>query len=624
MAIAFLFVCILLLVGVALRESIAVFRWSYIPASVIAGFLGLAIVQFLQQADPTSAVSSVSEVIEPASTNWNAATWADELVATLKSWPGFLIAVVFAGMLLERKAGSAKESARRVGRQGLMVWIIVLGETLVGLLATWLIVQQFADVPNSFGMLIETGFAGGHGTAGAMGEVFAHPSVNLASGRDLGMLMATCGLVYGIVSGIVWINVGLRFGWATKPKEEALGQITEEETPIGYAKISQDTVEPLLFQVLWLALAFAIGLAMQAIVVQAAATIDGWFVAESVGSKAEQQLSKRLSVSNVADFPLFIYTLFGGLIVRWSLGRFNLADRIDSKTIGRLCSGAMDILVVAAIASLNLQAVQAMLVPFSILFVTGCVWTAVCLLVISRLVLPRDHWFQLGLINYGMSTGTTATGFVLLRMIDPKLESGAAEDYALAAPLSAPFIGGGIATIALPLLVLEKTSIMIPTLVIGAVVVMLIAFGIRIGRTAKCLSSVSIPSEISLRHSAFQSPPKQCPNSSRWQWDVTACSFLFPERPMNRRPFGWRSRTTLPCPSLPIVHRISLRLRVCQMHKSPSRWPTHRFPSQRPIPSRRPRFAARQAHHVVVLPTRFRLACQQLTFSQPTIRSKPL
>jgi len=144
-----------------------------------------------------------------------------------------------------------------------------------------------------------------------------------------------------------------------------------------------------------------------------------------------------------------------------------------------LTSTAMDILVVAAIATLNLQTVIANLVPFLILFGCGAIWTAVCLLLISRWILPKEHWFQLGLINYGMSTGTTATGFVLLRMVDPELESGAAEDYALAAPLSAPFIGGGMITIALPLLLLERVWIGIPALVVAAIVLGLVLVGRR-------------------------------------------------------------------------------------------------------------------------------------------------
>ena len=83
-------------------------------------------------------------------------------------------------------------------------------------------------------------------------------------------------------------------------------------------------------------------------------------------------------------------------------------NRIDSETISRISAMAMDVLVVAAIASLNLKAVVAMLVPFSILFIAGGIWTAICLLLISRWLLPKEYWFELGLINYGMSTGTTA------------------------------------------------------------------------------------------------------------------------------------------------------------------------------------------------------------------------
>ena len=41
-----------------------------------------------------------------------------------------------------------------------------------------------------------------------------------------------------------------------------------------------------------------------------------------------------------------------------------------------------------------------------------------CLLVIGRRLLPQRYWFELGILNYGMSTGTTATGLMLLRIID--------------------------------------------------------------------------------------------------------------------------------------------------------------------------------------------------------------
>ena len=426
---------------------------------MIAGFTGLLVILLAQQVPFSD-------------------SWSQSLVAILKTWPGWLIAVVFAGMLLDRKPMPPGDGVRRITRQGIMVWVIVLGETAVGLLAVWLLIQPAFDVRNSFGMLIETGFAGGHGTAAAMGEVFAHPSVDVAGGKDLGMLMATFGLVFGIVSGIFWINVGVRLRWipdletgvSTAGKQQAL-------PAIGTARIDGDTIDPLLLQIIWLTLAFGIGLLMQQLVMRLAGNFDAWWFDLEGSDAARKELYKRLTASNVVDFPLFIYTLFGGLIVQRVLRAFNCSNLVDSDTIGRLTSTAMDVLVVAAIASLNLAVVASMAVPFLILFVCGAIWTGVCLLLISRLILPRDYWFQLGLINYGMSTGTTATGFVLLKMVDPNLKSGAAEDYALAAPLSAPFVGGGIITIALPLLLLERTPISLVALPVAGAVVLLVVLG---------------------------------------------------------------------------------------------------------------------------------------------------
>lgn len=469
---AFLFCAGLLLIGVVLRLRMGIFRRYYIPAAVIAGTLGLGMTLLGRQ---------------------YSLRWIDEASQPMAAWPGWLIAVVFAGMLLERKPPPWSESLSRVGRQGLMVWIIVLGQTAVGLLVTWLLIQPFYAVPNSTSMLIETGFAGGHGTAAAMGQVFRHPTINLEGGLDLGILMATCGLIYGVVSGILWINLAARLGLikmtdgirlaAAQPNSPSATTPSDldEQSPIGYAKISSDALDPLLLQVIWLAVALALGLALQ----YAVGTFAGLFQGDSLStlqdaSSENQNLGNQIDVKKfVESFPLFIYTLFGGWIVRRILSFFEADDLIDRDTINRLTSTAMDVLVVAAITTMNLTAVTTLIVPFSLLFLGGAVWCGVCLMVLSRKLLPEQHWFQLGLINYGMSTGTTATGFVLLRLVDPELESGAAEDYALAAPLSSPFIGGGMLTVGLPLLVLERIPIAISTLSMIGLVALLIGLGWR-------------------------------------------------------------------------------------------------------------------------------------------------
>jgi ESS family glutamate:Na+ symporter len=159
---------------------------------------------------------------------------------------------------------------------------------------------------------------------------------------------------------------------------------------------------------------------------------------------------------NFGGLPLFMFTLLGGWLVRDAMRLLGIGDLIDPATIGRLVAAAMEYLIVAAIASLNLTLVIQSIVPLSILLLVAFVWTTVCLLLIGRRLLPAAYWFELGIINHGMATGVTASGLMLLRIIDKDFDSGAAEDYALAAPLSAPFVGGGMLTvIAFPQMVLS-------------------------------------------------------------------------------------------------------------------------------------------------------------------------
>ena len=503
----------MLRLGVWMRDYFSFFRRFYLPSSVVAGVIGWVLIHLFISLEVFLSGES---------------HWFQHITDILSQWPGWLIALVFAGMLLPSVSRrSLRQSFSKVGREGLMVWVIVLGQSAVGLMVTWLFVQPFFDVPNSFGMLIETGFAGGHGTAAAMGQVFQNPSIQLQGGRDLGMVVATIGLVYGLASGMIWVNLGVRRGWLKVQGGEAvqkeppgdMAPLQAGVTPVRSDSLSNesgmkiqgvDNQSPAqhahkshrLFGVGCLLIALFLGIAIQASAVQVATwwehssqldepsaqrEIDevlnqaGFENGEVKNGKVENgqlELQQRLGVTAVVgSFPLFIFTLFGGWMVRKGLTFTGNASLIGTGLIQQITGTAMDLLVFAAITSLRLETVATFFGPLSLLLLAGFIWTAFCLLCLSRYLLPREHWFELGLMNYGMSTGTTATGFVLLRLVDPKLETEAAEDYALAAPLSSPFIGGGMLTIGLPLLVLEKIPIGVAGVTLTTVVVGLVAAG---------------------------------------------------------------------------------------------------------------------------------------------------
>jgi len=463
----------LLLIGFVLRAKVRILQVLFVPASVIGGIVGLLFFQMIEHGPAWTGASPAGTVAPSVVTL--VADHAGVISGALRGWPGPLIAVVFAGLLLERPSRRLAPALRGAALAGIMVWIIVLGEIAIGLAAGWLVIAPAFDVPPAFGQLLEAGFAGGHGTATALGAIFDE-MLDFPEGLDLGLFMATIGLVYSILSGIVLVNIGVRRGWTRRGRADAAGANERElitgleqrhdPVPAALARVRSEVIDPLAFQILIMAMAFLLGVLFQQTFILAA-----------------RSLGTGDSLRYFQNVPLFLFTLLGGWGVRGLMTAFGVGDLIDGRSIQRMVAIAMEFLIVAAVASLRIEVVANYIGPLSLLCGLGFAWAVVCLLVISPRVLPREHWFELGLINYGMSTGTTAQGMMLLRIIDRDLESGAAEDYALAAPLSAPFIGGGLLTMSLPLILsLEWVPIGAVVGVLAAVVTALFFIGRGLNR----------------------------------------------------------------------------------------------------------------------------------------------
>lgn len=453
----------LLIAGVALRARITPLHRARIPASVVGGVLGLLLVNLLWL--------------------WPAARTPLSLTTgQMRGWGGTLIAIVFAGLLLVPTGADRVGRSADVWRQGIAAWVIILGQLALGLIATSLLIAPFYVVPAPFGQYIEVTMAGGFGSARAMGALLASPSYNFPQGTDLLTFGATVGLLWGVLSGLVLTRLGQRRGWTA-----GVGVMDEVEHQPGHATRSSsasdeaadvadrlaDAVEPLAFQAALLALAFGVGLLGQFLVAAASRQLDGAFPTDGRFAR------------HLGDLPLFFFTLLGGWLVRLGMSALGIGAYIDGRTIHRLVGVAMDVLIVASLASVQFAAVRAYLGPALLLLAIGWAWSVWCLLWLSPRLLPRRYWFELGLINYGFSTAATAQGMMFLRMVDRELRTGAAQTYALAAPLTSPFIGGGLITFAvLPPLI--STVGPLPVAALAAVTtLLLIVLGMRMSRRAE-------------------------------------------------------------------------------------------------------------------------------------------
>ena len=97
----------------------------------------------------------------------------------------------------------------------------------------------------------------------------------------------------------------------------------------------------------------------------------------------------------------------------------------DNYLLNRLSGLFFDIMIVAGIASIDVEDIRGLVLPFALMVTLGTIVTWYHLKWVCKAVYP-DYYYE-GLISmYGMMTGTISSGVLLLREIDPELSSPAA------------------------------------------------------------------------------------------------------------------------------------------------------------------------------------------------------
>ncbi|MGH8795115.1 MAG: sodium/glutamate symporter [Stackebrandtia sp.] len=358
------------------------------------------------------------------------------------SLPGLLISVVFAALFLGERLPKPKQAAKLAGPQLAFGLTLGAGQYVIGLLLALLVITPFFDLPYAVGTLIEVGFEGGHGTAAGMQGTFEE--LGFEEGKDLSLGMATVGLLTGVVVGIALVNWGVRTGKASQldagrtnmSVKEAQGVYEKDEhRPAAMMTVNPSSIEPLIFHFGMIAAAVLIGQLML------------------MGMQKVEQLLWADSVEILAYVPLFPMAMIGGIFVQMIIDRFDRGGLVDRLTMERLQGFALDLLVIAAMGTLALEVIADNFWPFLILAVAGLAWCVFAVVFLAKRIIP-EYWFERSLGDFGQSTGTTATGLVLMRIADPELRTPAYQAFGYKQLILEPFFGGGIVTAAsVPLIV---------------------------------------------------------------------------------------------------------------------------------------------------------------------------
>jgi len=184
--------CVLLGLGYWLRRKVGLLQRLFLPASVIAGLLGLILFQ-------------TCKVPPAVFSGWN-------------QLPGQLINIVFACLFLGTALPAVSKVWKSASRQLAYGQIVAWGQYAVGCALVLLLLGPVFGMPDLFAGIMPVGFEGGHGTAGGMGPIF--DQLGHSELKDFALAAATGGILGAIIVGMGLVNWAVRKGYVRRPNVE--------------------------------------------------------------------------------------------------------------------------------------------------------------------------------------------------------------------------------------------------------------------------------------------------------------------------------------------------------------------------------------------------------------------
>ena len=391
-------ISILLMIGTFLRAKVPIFQKLYIPASVIAGFIGLILGPNLL----------------------NIVKFSEDTMGVASALPNILIIPVLAAVPMGIKIGGVKKKDVLATGNDVVVLSFMeagsfVGQMAIGCLITYICGMLGAKTFQSMGLELAMGFSGGHGTAASLGsslEQLGDPFWEVAQGGA--MTTATAGLVGGIIIGIVLINVAARKGYTTQIKTAAQ---TPKEMQVGlYPKGAECP-----------------SLGKQTTVSNSVETLSlhiGLLFIAALGGYTLASLAGGTGISLLTSLPTWLYAMIA-MIILWALICLFKIDHLFDDTVKNKITGMLsDFLIAAAIMTIPVSIVATYWVTLAAVIVVGLIIHPLFTWFVCKKML-NVNWFEKSMGMLGANSGVYVTGMLLIKMTDPDLKSDALADYSL-------------------------------------------------------------------------------------------------------------------------------------------------------------------------------------------------
>ena len=327
----------------------------------------------------------------------------------------------FVALALKNNKIESKSTPMKVIETGALTASTYAIQGIVGLIISILFFYFGKRLFYTAGLLLPMGYGQGPGQALNFGKIFTTWATEQGidfPGADFGLSIAATGFVVGSVIGVVYMNILRKKGILSRKKihdaqtntladYESKGEIPDAES-----------VDKLSMQICMVLFVYFL-----------VYLFTNWIQGMELGNFGTNTLKPMLW-----GFNFLIGTLFGILFknILRMFKKVKLMSReyINNYMLNRISGFCFDIMIVAGTAAINFEEFGKFLLPFIIIVSAGAIVTFIYVLWISKHLYP-NYKYEGFFSMFGMLTGTASNGMILLREIDPKFETPAANNLVL-------------------------------------------------------------------------------------------------------------------------------------------------------------------------------------------------
>lgn len=436
-----------LLVANVVRCNVPLLRRSLLPTALLAGLLILCL-------KPWAAFSAM----------------IDRHVMEMITY--HTLGLGFVAMALKNKKIKSATTTLKVVETGAVTASTYIIQGLVGLLISIPLFLWWnkTDFFYASGLLLPMGYGQGPGQALNFGVTYSDWAADQGisfHGADLGLSIAAMGFIVGSLVGVVFMNLLRRRRRLSVRQGDRVERYTladyQSEGEIPHSESIDKLTVQLCLVLLVYGLVFLLMYGIQSL---------------DLGDFGTKTLKPLVWGFN------FLWGTLIGVLVKVIINRLRKShvmqrEYINNYTLDRIAGTCFDLMIVAGTAAIDWGHLRGLLLPLILLCLVGAAVTFWYVLRCCKKLYP-DYQYEAFFSMFGMLTGTASNGMILLREIDPRFETPAANNLVLQ---TIPALAFGFPV--LLLMGFAPQSFNNTLITLGIMVVALAAFALFIFRKVK-------------------------------------------------------------------------------------------------------------------------------------------